>query len=109
MTTGRNSQLSQLGTSVEAGTWQKVKWQLSDVKFMSIIVKIGEWIVKWHLKVIIVSWIVLNDKWVEHWRWWDESSGQENNNLGKIVKMKNTKIKITVSKYTQSSSLAVVF
>ena len=42
-----------------------------------MIIKFGEWIVKWQLMEIIVLWVVLNDKWVESWRWCGESSGQE--------------------------------
>ena len=35
-------------------------------KYKSMIIKICEWIAKWQLKVIIVSWVVFNDKWVEN-------------------------------------------
>ena len=63
---------------------------------MSMIMKIGEWVVKWHLKVIIDAWVVLNDKWVESWEWCGESPGWE----GKVVRTKISKIKLTISKYS---------
>ena len=69
---------------------------------MSIIIKIGKWIVKWPLKV---SWIVVNDKWVESWRWCGESPGQEGENLGNLVKTKISKIKLTIFKYTKVRSI----
>ena len=62
-----------------------VKWI---VKYISMIIKIGEWAVKWQVKVMIVSWIVLNEKIFVSWRWCGESLGQEDDNLGKIVDQK---------------------
>ena len=48
---------------------------------------------------------MLNDKLVEGWRWCGESSGQEDDDLGKIVWSKNTIIKFTISNYTQTRSV----
>ena len=64
------------------------------------------WIVKYtymivkKLKEIIGSWTALNDKLVESWRWYGESSGQEDD-LRELVWSKDIKIKLTISKYIQ--------
>ena len=69
-----------------------------------MIAKIGEWIIKWQSKVMIGSWTVLNDKLVLIWRWYGESSGKEDGDLGKN-QLKKTKMKLLISKYTQVRSV----
>ena len=55
---------------------------------MSMVIKIGDWIVKWQVKMIIISWEMWNDKWVESWSWGVESSGQEDETCGKWLEWK---------------------
>ena len=104
-----SSQLNQLNISAETGTQQSkklgevsIRW---NVKYMTMIIKIGQWIVEWPLNMIIVWWIVLNDKWVERWKWGGLTSGQKDGNLGKIVTMKNNMRKLTIIKYTKVKSV----
>ena len=64
-------------------SWYLTKGNVSvrnNFKFMLMIVKIGEWTVKWQLKVAIVSWNMLSDKWVERWIWGGESPNHEGEN-----------------------------
>ena len=60
---------------------------------------------KWQSKIIMVSGIVLNGKWVDSWRWCGASPGQEGESMGKIIRPKNDKIKPTIFKYTPSFDL----
>ena len=53
------------------------------------------------VKVIMVSWELLNVKLVESWRWGGESSDQEDETQGKIVRSNISRIKLIISKYIQ--------
>ena len=53
-----------------------------------MIIKISEWIIMWQSKKMIGSWILLNDKLLRVW--YSELSGQEDDNLGKIVQFPST-------------------
>ena len=61
------------------------------MKYMSTTVKIGQWIVKWKLQVIIIR---------ESWRWGVETSDQEYETKEK-VRTKMSKVKLKISKCTQ--------
>ena len=55
-------------------------------------------------RVIIDGWWMIVDSWVKHWRWADESSGQEKEHR-KMIRSKKSETKLSVFKYKNIKSV----